>query len=163
MGLTYVTVTHLGHGYLVDPAPYLAELDTLAERLPPGAARFARADGHYDMTSEHSVKDLKIARFEVVDSFAALTVTMELAYNDLPGVPRLTLSYADVRHLAVTVRSTYEMPADWITAETRKLGDVLADELLPHEHGCAHVIETLHGGMTVVAADVTAQWSDGHA
>jgi hypothetical protein len=161
--LQFVQVTRLECGYLVDPTLYLAELDALARRLPAGAAQFALSSGHYDMTSEHSIKDLKIVRIEVVDAFAALTATIELAYNDIPEVPRLTLTYTDVLDISLTVRSTFELRPDWVASDIRKLGDVLTDELLPHDHGCTHVVETIHGRLSVVAADVVPKWSDGHA
>lgn len=134
-------------------------LPNLEGSLPGGAYSFVTDPEHYNFFSERSIKDLKIERLEVVDSFAKLGITLDLAYNQLPNVPRLSIRYRDVSNLSIDVKSEFQMRADWINEGIKRMGDILTDEIHPNPHGCVHVIEMIHGVICVTCADLEAVWS----
>lgn len=159
MELRYSRIDRLSDGFRVDSRPYVSALVDLRGSLPDGAYRFVSDPEHYDFYSERSVKDLKVERLTMVDSFAALGIKLDLAYNDLPNVPRLSIDYSDVFDLSIQVRSGYKARCDWIGAHTKRLGDILTDEVHPDEKGCVHVIEMIHGTLCVTCRDLEASWS----
>lgn len=158
MPIKFSRVERLDSGFLVDPRPYMAELSKLKNSLPTGAFNFVNSPEHFDINSEKAVKDLAIERLEAIDSFATLGLTMELSYNQLPGVSRLSIEYTDVAGFTIDTTSSFSMPSDWITADTRRLGTVLTDEVLPHPHGCSHEIAMIHGSVSVICRDLVATW-----
>ncbi|WP_211588761.1 hypothetical protein [Allorhizocola rhizosphaerae] len=159
MTLQYSRVERLRDGFMVDPGPYLEILPELAGSLPPGAYRFVSDPEHYDFFSERAIKDLKIERLELVDAFAVLGVELRLAYNELPDVPRLTITYREVTNVSVDVRSGFQIREDWIVAGIKRLGDVLIDEVRPSPQGCVHVMEMVHGAVSITCKDLDAAWS----
>src|SRR5262249_42732754 len=132
----------------------------LKDLLPRGAAAFALQDGHFDMTSERSIKDLKLEDLRVVDAMAQLGVIANFAYNQLSDTPRLSITYEGVAQIAVDLAETvYNAgPHDWINERTNRLVDVLADEVLPHSTGCQHVVQFIHGVVAIVCSDLHATW-----
>lgn len=159
MTLRYSRVEHLPDGFAVDPQPYLDVLPRLGALLPEGAYRFVTDADHYDFFSERSVKDLKIDRLELSDSFAAVGINLHLGYNELPDVPRLTIGYREVAHLSVDVRAGFQVRSDWVAQRIKRLGGVLTDEVLPDSLGCTHVIEMVHGTISITCRDLDAVWS----
>jgi hypothetical protein len=159
MTLQFSRVERLPDGFLVDPRPYIEILPQLKGSLPGGAYRFVSDAAHYDVFSERSIKDLKVERLELVDSFAVLGIELHLAYNQLPDVPSLTVRYSEVANLSVDVGSEFQIRQDWINEGTKRLGDVLTDEVLPDARGCIHVIELVHGTISITCKDLEATWS----
>jgi hypothetical protein len=157
--IEFSRVERLENGFLVDPRPYVDELPRLRESLPTGAFDFVSDPDHFDISTERSVKDLRIEKIEAVDGFALLGLTVELAYNQLPGVSRLSIAYTEVVGFSIDVTSSFSIPADWITADTKRLGSVLTDEVLPHPQGCRHEIAMIHGSLSVICRDLVATWS----
>jgi hypothetical protein len=159
MAIKFSRVDRLPDGFLVDPQPYIDMLPDLKESIPAGAYRFVTDPEHYDFFSERSIKDLKIERLEVVDSFAVLGITLELAYNQLPNIPQLSIKYSDVSNLSIDVRSGFQIRPDWINVGAKRLGDILTDEIHPDAGGCIHVIEMIHGVVAITCGDLEALWS----
>ena len=129
-------VEKTSHGFSLDPAAYLAALPELVIALPPGAATFATDPRHYDFASEFCVKDLKIEEIRILDGNAQLTMTIRFAFNDIPGVPRLSITYTGVTGFAITTDPAYDVNDDWNGPHIKRLSDVQIDEIMPHPHGC---------------------------
>ncbi len=159
MAIQYSRIDRLPDGFMVDPQPYIEVLPSLASSLPGGAYSFVTDPEHYNFFSERSIKDLKIERLEMVDGFAKLGITLDLAYNQLSNVPRLTIKYRDVSNLSIDVKSEFQMRADWITEGIKRMGDILTDEVHPNLRGCVHVIEMIHGVISITCADLEAVWT----
>jgi hypothetical protein len=159
MAIQFSRVDRLPDGFLIDPRPYIEMLPSLKESLPAGAYKFVADPEHYDFFSERSIKDLKIERLEMVDSYAVLGIALELAYNQLPNVPRLSIKYSNVSHVSIEVKSGFQIRPDWINIVTKRLGDVLTDEIHPDTSGCVHSIEMIHGAISIGCSDLEAVWS----
>jgi hypothetical protein len=159
MALKYSRVDRLSDGFLVDPRAYVEMLPGMNGSLPVGAYSFVSDPEHYNFFSERSIKDLKVERLQVVDGFAKLGVVLDLTYNRLPNVPRLSIQYRDVSNLSIDVRSKFQVRADWVNEGIKRMGDILTDEIHPDPHGCIHVIELIHGEISVTCADLEAVWS----
>jgi len=127
-------------GSPIDALPYLAELDRLAETLPPGALAFARLPEHYDFSAEGCVKDLKLAAISFNDTGEDLQLTLNFKYNDLPSL-KLQIHYTGVTSFEITTR-------DRNPVGPTRLGDMILDEVLPVDGGASH--EMAHRGGTVL-------------
>lgn len=158
MAIQFSRIDRLPDGFLVDPRPYIEILPSLRDSLPAGAYRFVTDPEHYDFFSERSIKDLKIERLELVDSLAVLRVTLDLAYNKLPNVPRLSINYSDVSSLSIEVKPGFQIRPDWIHVGIKRMGDILTDEIHPDAEGCRHVIEMIHGTICITCGDLDALW-----
>ncbi|GLY52450.1 hypothetical protein [Lentzea sp. NBRC 102530] len=145
-------------GYLLDPDAYLAELPAFAAALPEGARRFAEDPDHYDFFGPRCVKDLKLDRVVLTDREDAVSLEVLFAPNRFKHDRALSIRYADVTEFAVDVSAAPRSRNVW--PETRRLGDLQLDEVLPRENGCGHEIRMTGGTITVVAADLVAEWVD---
>lgn len=159
MTLRYSRVERLQDGFAVDPRPYLDALPSFGSLLPEGARRFVTDADHYDFFSERSIKDLKIDRLELSDGFAVVGINLLLSYNELPDVPRLTIGYEEVLSLSVDVRPGFQVRSNWVVQGIKRLGGILTDEVLPDSRGCVHVIEMVHGTISITCRDLDAVWS----
>lgn len=114
---------------------------------------------HYDFFSERSIKDLRIDRLELSDGFAVVGINLHLSYNERPDVPRLRIGYEEVLGLSVDVRPGFQVRSNWIVQGIKRLGGILTDEVLPDSRGCVHVIEMIHGTISITCRDLDAVWS----
>lgn len=138
--------------FVHDPRPYLAVLDETAERLPPGAAEFATYEGHYDRSSFRCISNLLFGALTMTDDIeAGLRLQLEPHFATHRG--GLVIDYAAVRSVSVVVDPE---PSPF----TKRLGHLMLDEVLPHDHGCSHEIAFASGTVTIVSADLRAQWQD---
>lgn len=136
---------------VLDPSRYLAELETLASRLPAGACSFATDPGHYDFYGVRCVKDLSLRDWSVSDGSGLVSVARFEPNPWKHGDEGLIISYEAVT--SVEVKLSEERPV----GETR-LGSVVLDEVLPADGGVSHEI-AFHGGVVMVTcADLIAEW-----
>lgn len=143
-------------GYLLDPDAYLAELPRIQGGLPDGARGFATDDDHYNFFGERCVKDLKLSRLNLVDRSDKVSLKIEFAPNQFKHNQMLLIEYVDVVEFSVNVAVEPRTKNVW--PETRRLGDLQLDEILPHQKGCSHEIQMTGGLVWVVAADMIAEW-----
>lgn len=144
------------HGFFLDPTPYLDQLARLSAELPPGAAAFANDPGHYDFHSSRCPKDLKLDRMTLTDSTGK--IDLELSFVGYRPEPLLVIGYTGVTDLRVEAIAGTEPRQVW--PETRRLGSVQLDEILPNEQGCSHEIKLINGTVTVISADLFAEWRE---
>jgi hypothetical protein len=136
--------------FVHDPRPYQALLPGLLAELPPGAAEFAGQDGRYDRRDRRTVTNLLLGTMRLDDDVRlGLEARFEPHFATHDG--GLTIRYRDVRTFAVTVD-------DEMSPFDKRLGHLLLDEVLPHEHGCSHEIAFELGSVTVVCGDLQARW-----
>jgi hypothetical protein len=124
-----------GMSGVISPAAYLSKLPDLAAALPPGAREFAVDEQHYDFSSARCIKDLKISRIQVGDEDGGLEIGLRhncWKHDDDLVIP----TFGDVSGF----------------------GEVILDELLPHEYGCSHEIACWPGTLKVVSQDLIATW-----
>jgi hypothetical protein len=126
--------------------------------VPPNAAAFATDPRHYDPASEFCVKDLKVEQIEITDANAQVTMTIRFAFNEIPGVPRLTIVYANVIDFSLSADPDYYARADWIGLHTKRPSDVQLDEIMPHPHGCTHEIAMIKGTLLITCGDLVGTW-----
>jgi hypothetical protein len=156
--MRYVSLDATADGItgMIDPAGYLRQLPVLAPALPAGAREFATDGQHYDFYSRRCVKDLKIARIQFSPERAGLEIG--LRHNCWKHEEDLVLCYGSVRGLEVAFTYSQSSPPWTVLGEACLLGEVILDEILPHEHGCSHEIACHTGTLTVVCQDLTARW-----
>lgn len=145
-------------GYSLDADAYLRELPKMRGGLPDGARAFALDEDHYNFFARKCVKDLKVRHMKILDRNDALTVEIELEPNQFKHDRQLVIEYSDVIEFSVNVSSGPRKRNVW--PDTRRLGDLQLDEILPHEHGCSHEVQLTGGSLWVVAADLNATWSE---
>ncbi|MEU9824003.1 hypothetical protein [Micromonospora chersina] len=145
-------------GYALNADEYLRVLPELKDVLPPGAREFAVDPDHYNFFGPRCVKDLQMGRLVVSDAHDRLSVSLWLLPNTFKHERGLMIQYVDVVELAVDVSGSPRARHVW--PETRRLGDVQLDEILPHEKGCSHELQMTGGSMRLVAADLVARWQE---
>ncbi|GAB2648979.1 hypothetical protein [Kribbella swartbergensis] len=145
-------------GYSLDANLYLHELPRIAEDLPRGARAFALDEDHYNFFARKCVKDLKLRKVTMLDRNDALGLRVEFEPNRFKHDGALTIDYSNVIEFSVNVSSEPRRRDGW--PETRRLGEVQLDEILPDKHGCSHEVQMTGGSLFVLAADLNAQWSD---
>ncbi|WP_428962052.1 hypothetical protein [Micromonospora fluostatini] len=126
-------------------------MPSVADPLPEGARGFATDPAHYDSFSRRCVKDLTPERLTSGGTGGSRWVEVHLRHNCWKHEEDLTIRYRDVRTLTIE-------PAGQGLA-VAQLGDVLLDEVLPHDHGCRHEIACLAGTLVVTSLDLVATWS----
>ncbi|WP_405734454.1 hypothetical protein OG885_22605 [Streptomyces sp. NBC_00028] len=131
---------------IIDPRPYLARLPELADDLPPGARAFATDPGHYDFTGKRCVKDLEPQRVRRVGDEE---IEIRFRHNCWKHDEDLLVRYVGVSRFQVDVLDVCDVAA---------LGDVILDEVLPHENGCTHEMACRPGTLVVVCRDLVARW-----
>jgi hypothetical protein len=163
--LPHVIVESTPDGLRIDPAPYLAALDSLHEQLPRGAWELVAAAGHYGFGDRCPYGML-------VEPRQAQTGSVVLRGNPFKHDEDLNIRYQGVRSVALffpdgTVMSA--SAADALAEPHRyRLGDdlivtqpnweVAIDEVLPIEGGCAHKIMCREGTIVIECADLTHSW-----
>jgi hypothetical protein len=152
-----ISVAEPSPGNFLDPDLYLRKLPELQEQLPAGARAFAADPDHYDFASVRCVKDLKLEHLLIRESGnAKLGVELALAPNPFKHSTGLVIRYEGVVNLAVDVHPIPEGRRIW--PESRSLGDLQLDEVLPHESGCTHELKMTGGTVVVVCQDLRAEW-----
>lgn len=131
---------------IIDPRPYLAKLPELAEQLPPGARAFATDPGHYAFSGKRCVKDLKPQR---VRRLGDEEIEIRFGHNCWKHDEDLVVRYEGVSRFQVDVLDVCDVAA---------LGDVILDEVLPHDGGCTHEVACRPGTLVVACRDLAAQW-----
>lgn len=148
-------------GFLIDPTGYLAALPELLALLPPGAAAFAADPRHSDFSSKFCVKDLKIEQIRIQDGNAQLTMSIDFAFNDINGVPRLSITYTEVTGFDLRTDPDHHAHPDWIGPHVKRLGDVQIDEIVPTPNGCTHEITLITGTLLITCGDLAVTWEAG--
>jgi hypothetical protein len=143
---------------MLDPDDYLRELPALEQYLPAGAWAFATDADHYDFASARCVKDLKIDHMAMRDSHGELTLEIHFAPNKFKHTAGLVVQYSGVASFATDVTPPPKNERVW--PESRRLGDLQLDEILPHERGCSHEIKMTGGSIFVICADLNATWHE---
>lgn len=143
-------------GYSLDADEYLAVLPEIQAELPEGARRFASDEEHYNFFGPRCVKDLKLSKATVSDSSDQISVEFEFAPNKFKHDHGLIVRYTDVAELTVHVTAPPRKADVW--PDSRRLGDLQLDEILPHERGVSHEIKFIGGVIRVVASDLHAEW-----
>lgn len=145
-------------GYSLDADEYIRVLPAIQDELPDGARRFALDEEHYNFFGPRCVKDLKLSRVTIFDANDQLSGEIEFAPNKFKHNYPLTVRYFDIVEVAVEVTSAPRETEIW--PDTRRLGDVQLDEILPVEGGCSHEIRLTGGTILIVASDLRAEWHD---
>lgn len=145
-------------GYFLDADDYLDVLPEIAVDLPVGARRFALDEEHYNFFGSRCVKDLKLSSVVVSDVADRVSVKLVFAPNRFKHDQGLVIEYTDVTGFAIEVTASARTAN--VRPETRRLGDVQLDEILPHEQGVSHEITLTGGTVRVIAADLYAGWRD---
>jgi hypothetical protein len=156
--MRFVKVEQTRDGYSLDPTAYLEFLGEHAGSLPSGAAAYARDPQHYDFYGTSCVKDLKLNSIKLMDEHGALSAELIFSSNKFKHDSGLVIRYIDLIKIAVDVSPGSIAEKKW--PETRRLGDVQLDEVLPHEAGCSHEIRMTGGIIFVVSSDLVAEWKE---
>lgn len=143
-------------GYSLDPDKYLGQLLKIQADLPEGARGFALDEGHYDFFGRRCIKDLKVAQVNLADRNDSVSLEIKFAPNEFKHDHGLVLGYVNVVEFSMSVASVPGTQYVW--PETRRLGDVQLDEILPHERGCSHEIQMTGGSLWIVAEDLSFEW-----
>jgi hypothetical protein len=142
---------------ILDPEPYLCKLPELQDQLPAGARAFATDPDHYDFASVRCVKDLRFEHLLMRESGnAELGIEIALAPNQFKHSTGLVIRYEGVVSFAVDVDPIPESRRIW--PDSRRLGDLQLDEVLPHESGCTHEVKMTGGIVIVICRDLIAEW-----
>ncbi len=137
---------------MLDPGPYLAVLGELERDLPDGAFRFASDPDHYDFYGPRCVHDLELAAVELSDEPNG-TVELRFAGNQWKHEGDLLIRYFGLE--SCDLGSGPGRPAGH-----RLLGDLILDEILPHESGAQHEMVFEAGTVRIVCEDLNARWVD---
>jgi hypothetical protein len=135
---------------VISPQRYLDVLPELADDLPTGARAFATDADHYDFTGKRCVKDLKLEQVLYPDQDDP-KAELHFRHNCWKHDEDLLIVYQSVSAFAITT----DNGPDWT-----RLGRLILDELLPHEHGCSHELEFWSGTLTIVCHDLTVTWTE---
>ncbi|WP_405659897.1 hypothetical protein [Streptomyces sp. NBC_00079] len=133
---------------IIDPRLYLARLPVLAPQLPPGARAFATDSGHYDFHGKRCVKDL---RPQGVRRMGDDEIEIRFGHNCFKHDQDLLVRYEGVSRFQVDVLDVCDVSGP---------GDVILDEVLPHEDGCTHEIACRPGTLLVACRDLAVEWVD---
>jgi hypothetical protein len=144
-------------GNNLDPEPYLRVLPELLPQLPLGAREFAGAADHYDFTAVRCVKDLQFGSLTAGEAGAAqISMSLRFAPNPAKHDAALTVRYLGVSEFRIDVKQLGEKARVW--PESRRLGDLQLDEILPVDGGCTHEIQLTGGHIFVRCTDLVAEW-----
>lgn len=149
--MRYVSVEATGDGYRIDPSTYLDQLPQFAMSLPAGARAFAIDPEHYDFPGQRFIKNLKPDGLTVGQSAGVDWLQLQLRHNCWRHEEDLTIRYHGVREVILNP-ATEDL-------DVTGLGEVLLDEVLPHERGCSHEIACTGGSFLVICQDLAATWS----
>lgn len=142
---------------VLDPEPYLRVLPELAAQLPTGAAAFATDADHYDFGSVRCVKDLTVGAMTVREAgHGQVAVVIEFEPNRFKHDSGLVIRYEGVTRFTVEVDES--KPGREVWPESRRIGDVQLDEILPARTGCTHEVKLTGGTIFVQCADLHATW-----
>ena len=150
--MRYVKVEFTREGTYSDPRPYLQQLPTLANSLPPGARAFATDPEHYNYYGRRCVKDLKPQHLTAGEDNGTSWLELGLRHNCWKHEEDLTIRYSGVE------RVTMDLADDRL--DITHLQGVILDEILPNERGCTHEIACLSGSPTITCEDLVATWAD---
>jgi hypothetical protein len=156
MLMEFIQIEVIDGGYFLDPRRYLEVLPEIAEALPAGARTFAESEGHYDFYNLKCVKDLRLSEINLLDSSGALALEVSWAPSKLKHDSGLVVRYKGVISLSVEASRRAEEAETW--PESKRLGDLQLDEILPHEAGCSHEMVMTDGVIKIVSADLDAEW-----
>ncbi len=156
--MKFATIERTEGGYFLDPRPYLAHLVQFRGQLPDGAVAFAEDPCHYDFSSTKCVKDLKFSSITLRDAAHGVSAEIQFAPNKFKHDSGLLVRYEDVALISVDVAAKARDEHVW--PDSRRLGDLQLDEILPHERGCSHEIAMTGGSLRIIAADLNAEWFD---
>ncbi|MFD0742031.1 hypothetical protein ACFQ1L_09230 [Phytohabitans flavus] len=145
-------------GYSLDPELYLSELPAIQSDLPEGARRFALDEDHYNFYGSRCIKDLKLAEAWLTDRNDSVCLEIRFAPNQFKHDQGLAIRYADVVEFSTSI--TAEPRKSNVRPDTRRLGDVQLDEILPHEKGFSHEVQMTGGSLWIVAGDLSYEWVD---
>lgn len=145
-------------GYALDADAYLAVLPEIEAGLPEGARRFALDEEHYNFFGPRCVKDLRLSRATVSDSNDQISVEVEFAPNQFKHDQGLVIRYTNVVEMTIDVTASPRKAH--VRPDSRRLGDLQLDEILPHEQGVSHEIKLTGGVIRFVSSDLHAQWHD---
>ncbi|GAB2553886.1 hypothetical protein [Kribbella endophytica] len=154
--MKFVKIDKIDGGYFLDPRAYIKELKTVAPHLPPGARTFAEDPEHYDLSALRCIKDLRLFSMEILDGNGALSLQISFSPNKFTHDSGLVIRYAGMVNLSIEASQEDLLGEVW--PETRRLGDVQLDEILPQGAGCLHEIGFTGGTIRVVSADLVAEW-----
>jgi hypothetical protein len=135
---------------VISAQAYLELLPQLVRRLPTGARAFATNPQHYDFYSRRCVKDLTIDNLSFQRDDGQQTIEITFGHNCWKHEENLVITYSGV--------SSYELRPEDGTSDWTNLGQVILDEVLPHNHGCSHEIACRAGTLTIVSTDFAASW-----
>lgn len=145
-------------GYTLDPEPYLGELPAIQADLPEGARRFALDEDHYNFFGSRCIKDLKLNEVRLTDRNDSVSLKIRFSPNQFKHDRGLTIRYVNVTEFSTSVTAEPRKKNIW--PETRRLGDVQLDELLPHRKGVSHELQMTGGSIWIVAEDLSYEWAD---
>jgi hypothetical protein len=145
-------------GYLLDPEPYLSELPAIQSELPEGARRFALDKDHYNFFGSRCIKDLKLDEVRLTDRNDSVSLEIRFAPNQFKHDQGLAIRYADVVEFSISISAEPRTGNVW--PDTRRLGDVQLDEILPHGKGFSHEFQMTGGSLWIVAYDLSYEWAD---
>lgn len=91
-----------------------------------------------------------------MDGNGVLILELTFAPNEFKHDSGLVVRYTNLINFSVDVSSAQRLTDVW--PDTRRLGDVQLDEILPHEKGCSHEIEMTGGTIRAVSGDLVAEW-----
>ena len=141
----------------LDPDPYLRKLPDIQAQLPVGARVFAMDPDHYDFSGPRCVKDLHVGSLMLREGGEAkLVVELFLEPNRFKHNSGLIIRYNNVTNISVDVNKL--SPRKKIWPESRRLGDLQLDEILPIADGCSHEIKFTGGSMVIACEDLHAEW-----
>jgi hypothetical protein len=133
---------------VISPHRYLEILPELADDLPTGARAFATDADHYDFTGKRCVKDLTLEQVHL-DDLDGSKLELHFRHNCWKHDEDLVIGYQGVSAFTTETNSG----PDWT-----QLGQLVLDELLPHQHGCSHEFEFWSRTLNIVCRDLTATW-----
>lgn len=148
-----IEIRRTDEGFYIDPSRYLNQLGEISAQLPPGAAAFARDPGHYEFR-DRCMKDLHPTSVSIEMGSGSSTSTFIYSTPGKVRRPMLCIQYRDISDIRIRSHEGTEAAG----RETKKLGSVLLDELLPAEYGCTHEIICIFGSIFVSCADLEFQW-----
>lgn len=145
-------------GYSLDPELYLSELPAIQSDLPEGARRFALDEDHYNFYGSRCVKDLKLDEARLTDRNDSVYLEIRFAPSQFKHDQGLAIRYADVVEFSTSITAEPRKSNVW--PDTRRLGDVQLDEILPHDKGFSHEFQMRGGSLWIVAQDLSYEWVD---
>ncbi|WP_133907349.1 hypothetical protein [Actinophytocola oryzae] len=145
-------------GFALDADEYVRVLPEIEADLPEGARRFALDTEHYNFFGSRCVKDLKLSSMTIVDAADELSVKLLFAPNRFKHDQGLAIMYSNAVVINVDVAASPRMVN--VQADSRRLGDLQLDEILPHEKGMSHELKFTGGTVRIIAADLFAEWSE---